>query len=247
MTTKYSLDSLVIECTRRCNMNCDHCARGEPENMDMSPFIVDKLFKHIESISTLTLSGGEPSLVPRLLMQIIKKAKENNVYIGSFYIATNAKTVTNDFLRAMFEWHLFCNETDTGNCLEISRDVYHEKVDQQNIDRLMAFRFAGLRNEDDDYHHGDNLIREGRAAENFCASRNRTASELCIDQYDDGDVRINDTLYLNCKGELHSDCDLSYQTQEEGDFLIGKVTDPDFNLGEAIIKYNLKFEEETDE
>lgn len=32
---KIEYDSLVLEVTRRCNMNCAHCIRGETENIDM--------------------------------------------------------------------------------------------------------------------------------------------------------------------------------------------------------------------
>ena len=28
-------DNIMIEVTRRCNLRCEHCMRGEPQNIDM--------------------------------------------------------------------------------------------------------------------------------------------------------------------------------------------------------------------
>ena len=40
-----SIDSLVLEITRRCNMSCEHCMRGEAQNIDMDLSIIDKIFE----------------------------------------------------------------------------------------------------------------------------------------------------------------------------------------------------------
>jgi len=48
--------NLVIEVTRRCNMECEHCLRGEAENVDMDIKYIEKLFQKIDYISTLSLA-----------------------------------------------------------------------------------------------------------------------------------------------------------------------------------------------
>ena len=35
--------SLILEVTRRCNMCCAHCLRGEAENIDMQKETIDKV------------------------------------------------------------------------------------------------------------------------------------------------------------------------------------------------------------
>jgi len=230
-----NLNYLVIECTRRCNMTCDHCLRGDPEDIDMSIKYVRKLFKKIDYISTLTLSGGEVSLVPDILIKIIKVAKEEGVEIGSFYMATNGKKVSDKFIRALFEWFMFCSDDNEMNAVMISRDTFHEDIDQRNIDKLKAFRFTGLRDEADNYNGGQDLISEGRAAMNFAATRYETPSE--VDIYEES---IDGTLLLDCNGALHTSCDISYDTMGEGEFCIGNVMDKGFNLMEAVEAYNLK-------
>ena len=41
-------DSLAVEVTRRCNMHCAHCLRGEAENKDISYEVMDALLRHVE-------------------------------------------------------------------------------------------------------------------------------------------------------------------------------------------------------
>jgi len=175
ISKRVSISDIVIEVTRRCNMNCCHCMRGEPQNIDMDLNYVRALFKQIDMISNITLSGGEPSLVPHILTSIIDIAKEEEVEIDSFYIATNAKVVTDEFMKALIKWWLFCR--DNGS-VAISSDDYHENIDEDNIRKLEAFRFVEKRNEDCHYNHGQGLIYEGRAAEYFAASHIMELKEI---------------------------------------------------------------------
>ena len=242
----YKLSYLVIECTRRCNMRCDHCLRGDPEDINMNLKYVDKLFKKIDYISTITLSGGEPSLVPDILIGIIKLAKKHNVEINSFYIATNGKLVSDGFIRSLFEWHMFCDNDDGVNKVEISQDYMHKcdyEIGQRNIDKLMCLRFVGVRNDNDDYNSGQELIHEGRAAWNYAAKRHITPSSITMNDEDGDEDMIEDDLYLDCNGDIHSACDLSYFTMDEGNFKIGNIMDDGFDFEKAIETYNNKLKE----
>jgi len=46
---KAELEYLVIEVTRRCNLRCDHCLRGDPQNLDLDVSLVSRLFDQVES------------------------------------------------------------------------------------------------------------------------------------------------------------------------------------------------------
>lgn len=58
MENKLYIGALVLEVTRRCNMHCEHCLRGDTQNLDMQKEIVDKLLEQTESIFCVTFSGG---------------------------------------------------------------------------------------------------------------------------------------------------------------------------------------------
>lgn len=56
---------VVIEVTRRCNMCCAHCLRGDAEAVDIQERYIDAFldsFANAGYISSLTFTGGEISL-----------------------------------------------------------------------------------------------------------------------------------------------------------------------------------------
>ena len=50
MGTKICAYNAIFEVTRRCNLSCEHCLRGDAQNLDMTKETVDKVLDHIESI-----------------------------------------------------------------------------------------------------------------------------------------------------------------------------------------------------
>ena len=59
---KLAFNDLSIEITRRCNLACQHCMRGEAENLDMSNEVIDQLLDRTSEIGYLGITGGEPLL-----------------------------------------------------------------------------------------------------------------------------------------------------------------------------------------
>ena len=53
---------LILEVTRRCNMACEHCMRGDAQDMDMDIGLIDKALSSVSDIGCMTFSGGEPTL-----------------------------------------------------------------------------------------------------------------------------------------------------------------------------------------
>ena len=47
MKIDISVNSLVIEVTRRCNMRCNHCIRGDAQNCDISIESIKKIAQTI--------------------------------------------------------------------------------------------------------------------------------------------------------------------------------------------------------
>jgi MoaA/NifB/PqqE/SkfB family radical SAM enzyme len=64
------LNNLVLEITRRCNMKCEHCMRGSAQRVDMSNQTLWNTLKDIDSINTLTITGGEPQLKPEAIIEL---------------------------------------------------------------------------------------------------------------------------------------------------------------------------------
>lgn len=53
---------LAIEVTRRCNMKCEHCLRGDAQNLDISTAVLSGIAKHIHPASVFECSGHQAVL-----------------------------------------------------------------------------------------------------------------------------------------------------------------------------------------
>lgn len=237
---KYSIDHLVIEVTRRCNMYCDHCLRGDAQNIDLDLSHVRELFKHVGQIRTLTLTGGEPSLVPHIIEDIVKEAEAAQVSIDRFYMVTNAKQVTPEFLKSVLSLYLYCDSIDdeAGSVLDISNDGHHEDVEPDNVKMLMAFRFTGKKSSKDgvrfDQYDGRNkptILMEGRGR----AYEGRNVSTSCFLLEDDDTINEAE-FYMNVNGDVLGECNLSYESQDK--LKIANVHDEDFDPMQAAQKWN---------
>lgn len=59
---KVVFNQLTVEVTRRCNMACGHCLRGNTENVDLIGMNIDSILDQAEAIGRLIITGGEPTL-----------------------------------------------------------------------------------------------------------------------------------------------------------------------------------------
>ena len=223
---KYHLNQLVIELTRRCNLSCAHCLRGTSQNCNIDTKYIDSLFEKVNSIGSLTLTGGEPSLVPELIEYVTNKAKENSITIGSFYIATNCVNVLDAFIIAVMNLYLYCEEKDSCS-LSISNDGYHidENINTENYEKLEVFKFTNKRESKDGEYYNDRVIDQGNGI-------NFNSRKLTIDVfefYNDDNKYIDGTVYLNCKGNILCGCDFSYETQDHEIMIVSSVDKFSFN------------------
>ena len=82
---------LAIELTRRCNMNCPHCAKGEPQNVDISKEIIDKTFEEISNmyVRAIRITGGEPFLNPDGLEYLVDSMIKHKIKVNHIEVFTN--------------------------------------------------------------------------------------------------------------------------------------------------------------
>jgi organic radical activating enzyme len=213
---KLELFDLMIEVTRKCNMFCEHCLRGKAQNKIQSKENIDKIFSKVNHISCITFTGGEPSLHPEIIEYCLESAKKHNVSVNDMYIVTNGKKVTVEFLVSLVKWYAYCDCNEVTG-ISLSKDNYHETIEDENINLLKALSFFQKRerkNIPDEY-----LIKEGNA-KSF-GQRKKSKDEYSFDEETN---RIEEGLiYLNCKGNLIAGCDFSYRTQDKKENIICHV------------------------
>lgn len=211
---------VAIEVTRRCNMKCAHCLRGDAQNMDVSKETIDKFFDGFAGgayISTIVLTGGEISLNVPAVRYVLKALKSRGISVGNFYMVTNGKSLRElkTLIRASLDWYLFCDDNEYS-IITMSQDMFHEPLPnlyevKKNLGALSYFR-------NDKDMEGTNrekyLLDEGRAR-NIAAGSGIKKTPLYISAptftVDGGEVQIEEGMvYLSCTGNVLPSCDMSY-------------------------------------
>ncbi len=227
------VSSLCVEITRKCNFTCGHCLRGEAQNVNLDINLLRKFLHEnkIQSISELTITGGEPLLVPDLIDQMIQEMRWLRIEVQNFHMTTNGSKFTPDTLNTIGKLFNFCTDNSVSG-VDVSNSIWHS-ADKNYVPFFSGedLQYEILDHKDfEEYGHGhmgqvdferinkrtkltssSKIIREGRAKD-WGTNQIEEISE--IDEDDEDNSRY--LIYLNANGEVIEDyCDASFETQEQ--------------------------------
>lgn len=122
------IQNLVLEVTRRCNMACEHCLRGDAQNMDMSKEIIDEVLKSCNGINSVTFAGGEPSLNISIIRYFFEQAEKleniRQLALKNGYVI-NFRMITEEEMLAASEQSFLCKyelmENIFKDCISIKK------------------------------------------------------------------------------------------------------------------------------
>lgn len=223
---------VVIETTRRCNMQCAHCMRGEAQNKDISLETIDRFLDTTEHIDILTLTGGEIALNVNAIEHLVEELDRRKIPLGSFYAVTNGKEVTPEFMAAMIKLYMQTEDFDEMNGLALSKDEFHEPIPPRNEMLLKAFSF--FRGEDKECNFTGAgkrqvaLINLGRARElSSSIYKKREPIDTTFDAEDNGETIVIDSIVtVTVDGEILNGCDYEYASTDE--IKLGNVYDKEW-------------------
>lgn len=88
---KKYLHGLCFELTRRCNMKCEFCCKGEAQSQDITPEIIDKALDELSdyNIFHIRVNGGEPLLNKQGLLYLIDEIIRREFMVCQFLVFTN--------------------------------------------------------------------------------------------------------------------------------------------------------------
>lgn len=219
------LDCCVIEITRRCNMACAHCMRGDAQNLDIDSVYIDRYLSHVSSIYDLTFTGGEPCLNLPAVRHTLEYCKANHVTVTNFNIITNGKELPDEFIPLCLDWLDYClqccgaivyDENDSFSSISISSDNFHEPIPEENRRRLSALRIYHDKLKTTDFTRPRTLINLGRARELDDYEKrepSRYRSGLPVDSYDWG-YGVEESA-LTATGHIVPYCDYEYEETED--------------------------------
>lgn len=203
-----NIANLIVEVTRKCNMFCEHCLRGEAQNVD-----IDSLFDQVEHIGNVTFTGGEPSLNVPALNYFLEQAKLRRVSISNFYIATNGKAIEIDFVIFLLKMFAYCDEKEFSS-VDISNDIFHNMEGGYDMELLQGLSFVhkkfGYDNDNYNYNNYESLQGSGRAADYVGEGTNVNHGDIpeARDEFDYAEI------YLNARGNIVIGCDYSFEDQD---------------------------------
>ena len=110
------IKNLCIEITRRCNMRCAHCMRGNAEAVDISLRHITNLLRHVRYIHHFNITGGEPSLNVRAIRHILERVRAYEITVNDFYIVTNGSVASRseEFIEACAALYEYQQEKEQG-------------------------------------------------------------------------------------------------------------------------------------
>lgn len=177
---KLTFEDIIIETTRRCNMKCAHCFRGDAQSVDIDCRYIDNLLDQTEAIGYLEITGGEPTLNLDGLKYLLNGLCKRGIPIFGFSMITNG-LIYNEELINMIKWCKKIIDVSCENCISaksgkynpakeigrcsigISLDRYHEQHDicmdhyQKYKDTLANYADVHI------IAHGNQLHKIGRA------------------------------------------------------------------------------------
>lgn len=129
---KISYVYLAVEITRRCNLKCIHCMRGDAQDISMSCETIDNILRNTEVIYDLLFTGGEPTLNIDGMRYFLHSAKKYNVQIHGLNIVTNGVVMCEEIKELIHDYSEYISRFSKENNkkfnikISISADKYHE-------------------------------------------------------------------------------------------------------------------------
>lgn len=134
------INTIAFEITRRCNLKCKWCSKGEPQNIDISREIIDKTLDEIQSyyINCIRITGGEPFLKPEIVEYLINQIIEKKIKVKMLHMISNA-TIKSEKIK-----NSIVNFIEYGDTIQNER----KNIKEYFSDRLSEPVYAKEKNRD---------------------------------------------------------------------------------------------------
>lgn len=152
-----SMLRLSFDITRRCNLNCKYCFKGDSQNKDITKEIVDKTIKEMKGvyIAQIRFFGGEPFLNPEMIEYIIDKLIQEHILFTSINVFTNgtirSERIVNAFNKALKYFDEIAEEVEaTQNALkpyiQFGSDAFTESAQEMVSGKAIQMLISGSDN-----------------------------------------------------------------------------------------------------
>lgn len=243
---------LGIELTQRCNLNCNHCFRGESCNLDISREILEKVFEEVKMVVTLDLSGGEVFLAYEQLKMLLEIAAEKECQILSCSMLINGTVYDQriyDLLNKYFgKKYQIGISNDDFHDKSIER-IYNNSTQKSNNPDLFPCNFGevkeNMRKHLFDEHSigfqrvSNHLIENGRAINTDTPHKKYEIEGYYYSKYNEKHLLVGPIIFIGADGYISDiNSDISKRKEQSiGNVLDTTITSSVLNAG-IEKKYN---------
>lgn len=125
---------LNIELTRRCNMHCAHCFKGDAQDKDISNDVIDGLLDNTVAIYHLGLVGAEVTLCPDRMRYLLNGLIKRNIPLLAMNFTTNGKICSPEVVQIVKDYAAYIRKFVRDDCridgdihIGISFDEFHDE------------------------------------------------------------------------------------------------------------------------
>ncbi|WP_108021905.1 radical SAM/CxCxxxxC motif protein YfkAB [Melghirimyces profundicolus] len=141
---RHELTGVEFTVTQLCNLRCEHCAVGEALVKEEGiPLPADQLIRRleeVENLQTLSITGGEPVLSPRIVKETIRPllryARDRGVYTQLNSNLTLPLSRYEDWVADVDVLHISYNYRDEADFHRIAFEKYGREVTPKAADKL---------------------------------------------------------------------------------------------------------------
>lgn len=235
---KIKTGMLAFEVTRRCNETCLHCCKGKAESIDITKEVIDKVLKSpnykIKEMKYLAIAGGEPTLVPDIVVYLIDTIIEEDISITSnINFITNGLIYSDKIINAL-EKLMKCLKTkenckDTRLVFEISNDQFHKRPSKEVLDKYRKLPYIDKSFLEQREIPIERLLNDGNAKENNLGATRTYKNYLSpIDiKLKDDTLTIKNELIITSNGNVTSTVGGPYKDEDENSW--GNLKAKDFS------------------
>lgn len=170
MARKMMCKVLGMIVTEQCNLNCDHCLRGECSSKKMSDEVIEATLSQFDYIQTVSLCGGEVTLALDVVEKIINYIIEHQIIVDEITYTLNGTIYSKKLLELMdySNSYLKCKGyKEEATSFAISWDSFHH-AEVKRLDILDEYIENIKKYSESKYFYGlrrleNKLFREGRA------------------------------------------------------------------------------------
>lgn len=215
---------ISLEITRKCNMKCQHCMRGEAQEKSLNKKVIDRFLDEVGTIQHLLLTGGEPLLEPEIIKYLVDEIIKRKIRIITWSCITNG-SICNDEIINSFNKLSDYIATELGELytkkglrnigsIGISNDEFHAKVD---VDKTVHF-YRKRANKHIVIAKGNQediitIVASGNAIKNHLTDNNSRdiIYHICPYRITIKDNMIDNDIAVTCDGNVTYGGDNSYK------------------------------------